>query len=379
MTAPAILIVGGSLAGLTLALACARRGVAVRVAEKRDAGFRGGDCLSLDLARLQLAAGLATAEMDELPKVPAYRDRVLVSWPSLYQWLRALALREPLITLETSREVLQVVDMGRFVEVRFSDASCGAFDAVIGADGYRSTVRSALNPTRPLARYAGYVVWRALIEERELAQPVAWPSLGGLWIDYVDGFRLVAAVLPGIDGSLQPEHRQVTFAWFDTRQEALLRDTQCLTADGHVTGTLHAGLMDARLRQSLKADASRIWPLPWTDAVQWALSESPTLTGAPIAEYLPLRMAKGGLALLGDAAHSVSPMTGSGFASAVEDAVMLANCLTHRNPAEPLSVALQAYESTRLPAARALSSRSSQLSADYVGYSARTVRQHESA
>jgi 2-polyprenyl-6-methoxyphenol hydroxylase-like FAD-dependent oxidoreductase len=61
------------------------------------------------------------------------------------------------------------------------------------------------------------------------------------------------------------------------------------------------------------------------------------MRGAPIAEYLPKRLARGPLAILGDAAHVLSPMTGSGYATAVEDAITLSDMLSHADRTEPLS------------------------------------------
>lgn len=59
-------------------------------------------------------------------------------------------------------------------------------------------------------------------------------------------------------------------------------------------------------------------------------------------------------------------MTGSGFASGVDDAAVLARMLAERNDEEPISAALQRYQSARLPYVRALVNHSRRLSAEYV-------------
>ena len=41
-------------------------------------------------------------------------------------------------------------------------------DIVIGADGYRSVVRRAIDPEHPHARYGDFVIWRALLPEAAL-------------------------------------------------------------------------------------------------------------------------------------------------------------------------------------------------------------------
>lgn len=363
-----IVIVGGSLAGLTLALACATRGVPVRVVERSARRVHGGDSLSIDLAEIAATVGHDPRVLPALPVVPAYRDRHLTTWPALYSWLHDRAAETPGIALEEGKTVTSVTDLGDRVRLSFADDTEMVVDAVIGADGYHSTVRRTIAPDAPLARYAGYLVWRGLVDERRLARPVTWPSSGGLWIEFVGGYRLVAAVLPGRDGSVEIGQRQITFAWFDVHQGELLRRTNRLTADGHLVGTLGRGSIDEKVRAELVALIPQIWPETWAEAVAAGVRSTDSLSGAPIAEYQPERLARGALAIVGDAAHVVSPMTGRGFATGVEDAQVLAQMLADRHVTEPISAALARYEAARLPFVRGLVTHSKRISAEYVRY-----------
>ena len=365
---PQIVVVGASLAGLTLALACATRGVPVHVVERSARRVHGGDSLSIDLAALAATVGRDPRAHPVLPVVPAYRD--LTTWPALYAWLRDRAAETPGITLEENKTVVSVTDLGDRAQLSFSDGTQRVADAVIGADGYHSIVRRTIAPDAPFARYAGYLVWRGLIEEQALARPVPWPSNGGLWIEFVDGYRLVAAVLPGRDGSTDIGRRQVTFAWFDVHREELLRRTHRLTADGHIVGTLGHGTIDEDVRAELLALIPQVWPQTWAEAVAVGVRSTDVLSGAPIAEYEPQRLAHGALAIVGDAAHVVSPMTGRGFATGVEDAAVLARMLAQRRANEPASAALARYEAARLPFVRALVTHSRRISAEYLRYAA---------
>ena len=365
---PEIIVVGGSLAGLTFALACAARNVPVRVVERTVRKVHGGDNLSVNLASIAAAVGCDPRAGSKLPVVHAYRDRHLTSWPALYRWLRERAGESDRIILEEDKGVATVAIEGHGAMVTFTDGTTASADAVIGADGYHSTVRKVVAPDAPLARYAGYIVWRGLIEESALSHPVQWPSNGGLWIDYAQGYRLVAAVLPGRDGSIEPGRRQVTFAWFDTRREELLRRTHCLTDDGHIIGTLGSSLIDDGIRDELATLVPRLWPDTWIEAVRLGVRSPGTMRGAPIAEYRPERLVSGPLAIVGDAAHVLSPMTGSGYATGVEDAATLSTMLSQADGAEPLPELLIRYERTRLPYTRGLVDYSRKLSAEFLHY-----------
>jgi 2-polyprenyl-6-methoxyphenol hydroxylase-like FAD-dependent oxidoreductase len=322
----------------------------------------------VDLAALAVAVQYDPRRETPLAVVPAYRDRHLTTWPALYQWLRDRVAHTPGIHIAEGRGVRIVKDEGESVLLQLDDGSTLQAEAVIGADGYRSTLRRTIAPDAPHARYAGYLVWRGLVDEQRLQRPVDLSSDSGLWIDLVDGQRLVAAVLPGRNGSLAVGRRQVTFAWFDAHQAPLLRQHGCLTADGHIVGTLGRQMIDEDTRTTLAARIPRLWPVEWQEAVTLGIHSAQSLSGAPIAEYRPTRLALGRLAVVGDAAHSMSPMTGSGYAAGVEDATVLATLLAERAPDTHVAQVLAHYEAMRLPYVRGLVSHSMGLSANYVRY-----------
>jgi 2-polyprenyl-6-methoxyphenol hydroxylase-like FAD-dependent oxidoreductase len=363
-----VAIVGASLAGLTLALACAKLGIPVRLFERSVQRTNGGDSLSVDLAALASTIGHDPRKTPVLPVVPAYRDRHLTTWPALYSWLSERVSEASSVVVERGKNFTSVQDLGHAVQLNFADGTRATADALIGADGYHSSVRRALAPDAPLARYAGYVVWRGLVEESKLRQPVALTSDRGLWIDFVKGYRLVAAVLPGRNGSLEIGQRQITFAWFEAGRRELLRQRDCLTLDDHVVGTLGRDKIDGEIREELISRIPHVWPEIWAEAVALGVQSKEVLSGSPISEYQPLRLAQGRLAVLGDAAHAVSPMTGSGFASAVEDAAALARVLSQKPNNESVASALSRYQLTRLPYAHRLVASSRNASAEFARY-----------
>jgi 2-polyprenyl-6-methoxyphenol hydroxylase-like FAD-dependent oxidoreductase len=363
-----IAVIGGSLAGLTLALACAKYGLSVHLYERSTQRTNGGDSLSVDLAALKKTTGHDPRENPKLPVVQAYRDRHLTTWPALYEWLSDRVEKAPSIFLERGKNLTSVQDLGCSVQLNFSDGTQSDADVVIGADGYASSVRRTVAPEAPNAKYAGYVVWRGLVEESKLQQPAALASDQGLWIDFVEGYRLVAAVLPGRDGLLEIGQRQITFAWFEEGRHELLRQKECLDVKSHVVGTLGRDKIDAAIRQDLSQRIKKVWPEVWVEAVALGVQSIEVLSGSPIAEYQPVRLAMGRLAIIGDAAHAVSPMTGSGFASSVEDAAMLSRMLAENSVDESIAEALARYDSARMPYLQRLLASSKHASAEFIRY-----------
>lgn len=178
-------------------------------------------------------------------------------------------------------------------------------DVLIGADGISSVVREALHGVEE-PRYAGYTGWRGicadngLLPERSPMLIACNGSQFGTW--------------PCGDGQ---------FYWFLTKN------------------------LPPRTRQT-KADAlalCRNWASPVPEIIE-ATPESAILQN-DILDRPPLKWwGRGAVTLLGDAAHATTPNLGQGACQALEDAVVLAHCLSE---IQPIDFALRAYERLRIP------------------------------
>ena len=150
----------------------------------------------------------------------------------------------------------------------------------------------------------------------------------------------------GDDGSTAPGSRRLGWAWFDAGHNELLRDTGCVVDDDVRHSLNSADVPDATLQQ-LAADADDLWPAPWRDAISDCV-ERRALIGTPIAAYVPDKLVNGRLALVGDAAHVPTPMTGSGFSASLDDAVAIAESVAAgvygSQPEKALRVRRQAAE-----------------------------------
>lgn len=363
-----VIIIGGSLVGLTLALACAGHGISTVVLEREHMRREGGT-LGIDRGLLMrtIGQGIHGKARRRLFPVLAGRRQV-VAWQELHGWLRAEVLSRDEIALEEGVSVANIVEDSEEVTASGSDGRQFHSQAIIGADGYRSFVRRRISPERLDAVYAGYALWRGLVPEGDL--PVA-----GLPRDNEEavlaneaGHRLVAYPVAGPGGSLVRGHRLLSFTWYDAGCSDLLRELNCIDSSGGILRSLSAERIPVTVGEGLCKLARHIWPEPWRSVIVRAF-ERRRVFATPVAEYLPPRLCRGPLAIIGDAAHVVSPVTGQGFLGGIGDAAVLAECLVHHAGSSDRAIpaALAAYENRRLPVARALVSASQQWSQAFVG------------
>ncbi|QHC58734.1 FAD-dependent monooxygenase [Rathayibacter sp. VKM Ac-2760] len=347
-TQPDVLIVGGSLAGLLTAHTLAEVGLASTVLERAAEHRPSGAALAVDERQLLDTLGPERASA-ALGRPPLRRGAPLAqAWSQLYRGLRDAAAEDPLITLHHQSPVTRVEQDTVGARLVVGDSETLTADAVIGADGYRSIVRRTVAPEHADATFAGYVLWLGTAEEADLSPQHPWPR--SLDFQSASGAHLLGYPLPG-DDDTGLGRRRLGWAWYDSTRNDLLR------ASGSVRGStvrrsLHPGSIPAAVYDELAREARRKWSNPWRDAILDSIARRAVI-GTPVSEYIPERLARNRLALVGDAAHGATPMTGRGFATAVDDAHTLAATLTSSTP-ESAPVALDAYASARLAPARDL-------------------------
>lgn len=346
-----ILIIGGSLAGLTSALALARIGAQVTVLE-RAAGQRSGAALAVHPADLDTVIGHEPAAVVlERLAGPGHRPHGAqsVAWTDLRDGLARAALDSPSISLLAGRRVQAVGQDEEAVWARTDDGTEYGADALVGAYGHRSRVRRLVSPERPDADFAGYLLWVGIAQEQDVHLRGQWPS--GLDIQTRGDQILLGYPLPGSQGSLLPGQRRLGWAWYDAGRSGLLASTGAVR-DGVVHHSIHASDVPGGVYRELPARARSTWSAPWAAAIADSARRR-AITGTPIAEYVPDRLVRGRTALVGNAAHVPTPMTGSGFAAALDDAASLADALRGARSGRVADV-LRDYEHDRLPAARRL-------------------------
>jgi 2-polyprenyl-6-methoxyphenol hydroxylase-like FAD-dependent oxidoreductase len=359
------LIVGGSLSGLCAALALAADGAEAVVFERDRELGAGGAGLGVDrslLGRVTDASPFDDATASGLPVITSNRDST--AWMLIYQWLRNLIDHRPRITVHHGAEVTEVrADASGATVVTPVGPFAG--DLVVGADGYRSIVRRKVAPAHPDATFAGYMLWRGLVEEAQLpvraSRPIRVPSVS---VEWEGAYRLVAYYVPGADGSIKAGRRRISWAWYDPFQDELLRKTGAVEG-GIVRHSIVPSAIPTELGEMLQERALQLWPDPWRSAVQVGLRAGRCF-GTPIAEYVPTRLVTGRVALIGDAAHVLSPMTGSGFHYSLLDVLSLRQALSGIAGGEAVAPALTQFERARLADDRRLALYGQRWSRDYL-------------
>ncbi|MDO9395553.1 MAG: FAD-dependent monooxygenase [Herbiconiux sp.] len=362
-----IAVVGGSIGGLFAATLLSRAGHDVTVFERSVHGLaRRGAGLVAQQELFELLhrvgrddagrVGVVAHERITLDRDGAvvHRDpspQTQLSWDHLYEVLRA---QLPAEAYRLSSAVEGVDTREEHATVRFADGRHEQVDLVIGADGLNSVVRPAVAPEHHANTYAGYVTWRGLVPERSL------PDAAGLLLDRFAFFNgpnahMLGYLVPGPAGEVHRGSRRYNWVWYrpltSEHLDALMADSGRRRGDV----SLAPGQLPARRRAELMEAARRELPEPFAVAVE---AEGEPFLQA-IFDYVPPRMTRGRLALLGDAAVMVRPHTAMGAAKAAGDALTLAALLGEL----PLGEALARYDRERLPVGRQISDYGRRLAA----------------
>lgn len=328
-----ILVVGSGLAGLSAAIALARRGADVTIAtlEARAEGTsititnRAVDAVeALGVLEACLAEGLTPSDGESIfaamwdgagnplkgplpprpaSELPAY---IAIYRPDLSRILTEAALAAG-VTIRAGLSFTSLVDHGSHVEVELTDGSHDRFDLVVGADGAHSAVRRLIHPgIRPT--YTGWMSFRLVLENGPEG-PAGFYSLPGgkgmLAIVRLPGNRLYMAA------GKQMESRRIAPA------EAV---------------QLLDGIM-----------APYTAPLPC--AIRERLQAQPPIVARPFdCVLVPGPWHRGRITIIGDAAHATTPNLASGGSIALEDGVVLAEELAG---AVTLAAGLDAFMARR--------------------------------
>lgn len=404
-------VIGGSIGGLSAALRLSALGIDVHVYEKAPDGTASGRGAGLGLDLQLLADVLGNAPP---PAFVAIRQRVVLDEGAAddsefgrahsekitleatpYSLLRdALRSSLPDARYHAGKAATGIRSEPSAAVVTFSDGSSVTADLVVCADGYKSACRPLLLGPSPggggaPAKYAGYALLRGIVPEEavppEVAAAVA--ATPSLVLSPAGRHHFVAYPVPGPMGETAPGRRRLNWGWCElVVRSRIMRLAQARTHassvrahadhayDQPAADAMGGGApLSAAQAAEVVSEAGRVWHLKSTAArLVAATAAAPPESGSalscwPIFEHAPTALVMGRVALLGDAAHVASPITGAGARAAMADALALeaalrdseaggpGDCGTKREaPGLDVPRALQAYEASRLRVLRAL-------------------------
>ena len=334
-----VLVAGGGIGGLAAALGASRAGWDVRLYERAaafsevGAGVQIGPNVVRRLqawglqqalqavaafpSRLQVRNAVSGRELAVLPLGPTAVERYGAAYATVHRAdLHGLLLQGLTqgtdAQLHLDHAIDRFTDNGEVVTVRTSRGKEVEGDALIGADGLWSRMRTQLLGSMP-PRVTGHLAYRALVPQQALPEALRTTQVTA-WL----GPRLHAVQYPVRRGELQ---NIVVIVQGPAPQDLENWDHAANAAglDHALQGTCTA-LQD--MVRCVSDHASAGWRL-------WPLCDRPPVGGAD-------EMARGLVGLLGDAAHPMRPYLAQGAGMAIEDAAELQRALSMHDLEVPL-------------------------------------------
>lgn len=321
-------IVGGSIAGCSAAILLCREGHQVQVYERSHSELvgRGGgigtsgavfeslieeNVIDADIPHLSCSAMpfiIRTPGEERFGYSPWQMpiDFKVFHWGALWNNLRK---RVPDEIYHQGHEVVNAKSNGtEAATLQFKDGSDIDFDLVLFADGYQSLGRQLLFPESKL-NYRGYMLWRGLLPEKEMADidPLgsnlprfSYPNLPGNFVVYF---------VPAQDGNMQEGNRLFNWAAYIPISEAEVAKIMIDREGVAHSGSLPPGRMKPEDQDLLKHLMYNNLPTYYGELVSKTQNTYVQLiytARLPAYHY-------GRIGLIGDAGMVVQPFTASGI------------------------------------------------------------------
>jgi 5-methylphenazine-1-carboxylate 1-monooxygenase len=348
-----IIIAGGGIGGLTLALMLHQQGIACTVHEAApEVRSLGVGINALPHAIRELAAlgllerldriAIRTRQLTyanhrgstiwseprgmgaghEVPQFSVHRGRLhTMLWQTAIERLGPNAIRTGERLVDYGQTLGNVT--ATFQRADGTTASVIG-DALVGADGIHSTLRASLHPDDPGIRWNGIQMWRGAVD---------WPAFDEGDSMVIAGDAVAKLVLYPIGPGMTPDTRLTNWVIYARVAEA--GDPPPARENWSRLGQ----------HEDFRHLADRI-DLPFID-VRALIRATGEIFEYPMCDRDPLPWwTQGRVTLLGDAAHPMYPVGSNGASQAILDA----RCLTQRLQSHAVPEALAAYEAERLPA-----------------------------
>jgi 2-polyprenyl-6-methoxyphenol hydroxylase-like FAD-dependent oxidoreductase len=312
-----VLIIGGGIAGLTVAIALENKGIEVIICEQNNeiepigAGITlwPNALLALRYINPQIEDQIKESGFMYLSGVISKENGTILfqqNFQDIFTKIGTTAVcihRSNLINnlknqltstkLLLGKECVGYKVYDDFIEGFFSDGSKISADLIIGADGINSKIREKIKNSVK-KRYSGYYAWRGLAQVNKEFIELVKTNIGEYW-----GKGVRFGFLPISEDSIY---------WFATEN----------------------GSKEANKPENSKKHLEKLfenWTFPIPDLVKHTSQD--TILYHPIYDIKPFRgWSDQRVILIGDAAHPTTPNLGQGGCIAIEDGYILAELIS---------------------------------------------------
>ena len=319
-----IAVIGAGIGGLATALCLEKKGFKITIFEKSDLTGELGAGIQLSPNPLKILFNLGMehslrshAFLSEFISIRDWESgRLIMETPlnpeseqsygypylhihraDLINIMLASIKKKSMISLRTMSDVVEVNETSLKCVVMLNTGFKQSFDLVIGADGINSRVAFNLN-SEVKPKYSGNVAWRALVPRSNLSDDLIYEN-ASLWLGprkHFVHYKVRKGDLVNCVGISESN------GW---RKESWIEKADIDEFKFEFNG------WDPRLRKLIEG-------IDQTTVYKWALYRRPI-----IKKWHTDRQV-----LLGDSCHAILPFLAQGAALAIEDAAVLANCLS---------------------------------------------------
>ncbi len=349
------MIIGGSLGGLTAALALRDIGCVVTVYERASQPLIGqGAGIVLNPATVRYITENTVLPLDQISVAThavRYLDQnnaIVDELPFPYRLGSYNALYQALLQCfgtdhyHLGETVIGFEQDGDRVHVRLASGRTEQCDLLVCADGIRSASRKYLLPATSLD-YAGYIAWRGTLEESTLSAHTLSLIENAITYHIMPDSHILIYPIPAVDSTATSVHASLNWLWYRNISEKAALERLMTDKSGVVRSiSISPGDVDEQHIATLRRDAASLLPTVLAEIVQ----RTPQPFLQAIVDCAVPGMAFGRVCLMGDAAFVARPHVAAGTAKAAADAWKLAEAIRQAD-GEVVS-ALKHWESDQL-------------------------------
>ena len=353
-----IIVIGGSIGGLSAGLTLACKNFDVEIFEKSAGEMKSrgaGLVIQPDMMQYLMEYNISPKEVFGVPITERQylneqgqvvlkhaNDTSFTSWDYIYKQLKDTF---PAEKYHFNHQATKVEQSGKNVRVHFDNGAVKECDLVVGADGYDSLVRQTYLPEHNPV-YAGYIAYRGLIEEAELGADCVKFYDGRFTLYQGADTHILSYFVPGANGELDAGKRRLNWVWYVNKSEPELQKILLDKNREQRRFAIPLGFLSDENVNLLREKAMA--GLPEISAQMVMKTRMPFVQ--VIVDLTVPKMVFGRACIIGDAAFVVRPHTASGTSKAYNDAISLATSLSYHG--DRIETALEHWQYEQIRYAR---------------------------